>query len=72
MPAVAGSLKNRYCRGCYEACARFQVYKEFGHENVTDGLFTHEGDMVSVVVEGLRQKLKKQKRKGVQHDCYGC
>jgi hypothetical protein len=56
MPAVAGYLKDKYCRGRFETCARFQVYKEFGRKNVPDGLFPHEEDMVPEVADRLRKK----------------
>jgi hypothetical protein len=59
MPAVAGYLKDKYCRKDFEACARFQSYKEFGRENVPDGLFPNEGDMVMEITDGLRRKKLK-------------
>lgn len=58
MPAVAGYLKDKFCRGSYDACARFQIYKEFGRENVPEGLFPHEADMVLGIADELRRKLK--------------
>jgi hypothetical protein len=57
MPAVAGYLKARYCRGTFEACARFQIYMEFGRENVPAGLFPNEEALVQQVADGLRRKL---------------
>jgi hypothetical protein len=58
MPAVAGYLKDKYCRGDFEACARFRIYKEFGRENVPPGLFPNEGEIVPEVVTGLRRRMK--------------
>lgn len=59
MPGVAGYLKDKYCRNDFEACARFQIYKKFGRENVPDGLFPNEVDMVLEISAGLQRKLKK-------------
>jgi hypothetical protein len=56
MPAVAGYLKDKYCRKDFDSCARFQIYKEFGRENVPEGLFPNEGDMVMEIAVGLRRK----------------
>lgn len=58
MPAVAGYLKDKYCRWNCEACARYQIYKEFGRELVPAGLFPNEGEMVPVIREGLRRKMQ--------------
>ncbi|MBL0224804.1 MAG: hypothetical protein IPQ16_04270 [Geobacteraceae bacterium] len=58
MPAVAGFLKDKYCRGTFEVCARFQVYREFGREHVPDGLFPNESDILPGIVDGLRRRLK--------------
>ena len=57
MPAVAGYLKDKYCREDIEACARFRIYKEFGRENVPAGLFPNEEDMVPEIAADLRRKL---------------
>jgi hypothetical protein len=56
MPAVAGFLKDKFCRNDFEACARFQIYMEFGRENVPEGLFPNEADMVMEIAGGLRRK----------------
>jgi len=58
MPAVAGYLKDKYCRDNFGACARFRIYGEFGRENVPDGLFPNEGDMVAGITNELRRKKK--------------
>jgi len=57
MPAVAGYLKDKYCRGTYEVCARFQIYREFGRENVPAGLFPNEEEMVPAVSAELRRTI---------------
>lgn len=57
MPAVAGYLKDKYCHGSFVVCARFQIYKEFGRENVPAGLFPNEENMVPDIAAGLRKKL---------------
>jgi hypothetical protein len=58
MPAVAEYLKEKYCRGRYDVCARFQIYREFGRENVPAGLFPNEEVMVPGIVAQLRASLK--------------
>lgn len=59
MPAVADFLKDKYCRGTYDICARFRIYREFGRENVPAGLFPNEEAMVQDIAVGLRNKLNK-------------
>lgn len=57
MPAVAGYLKDKYCRGTFKTCARFQIYSEFGRENVPSGLFPNEEEMVPGIATELRRSL---------------
>lgn len=61
MPAVAGYLKDKYCRGDFVACARFQIYSEFGRENVPPGLFPNEEVMVPEIAAMLRNKRTNMK-----------
>lgn len=61
MPDVAGYLKDKYCRRDFDACARFRIYKEFGRENVPDGLFPNEEGLVEGIAAGLRIKLSIKK-----------
>jgi hypothetical protein len=56
MPAVAGYLKDKYCREDIKVCARFRIYKEFGRENVPAGLFPNEEDMVPEIAADLRRR----------------
>lgn len=56
MPAVAGFLKDKYCRADFAACARFQIYIEFGRENVPAGLFPNEEAIVPQIAVELRNK----------------
>lgn len=58
MPAVAGFLKDKYCRNGFEACARFRIYREFGRENVPAGLFPNEEVLVPEIAAGLRRAMK--------------
>ena len=60
MPAVAGYLKDKYCHGSFAACARYQIYREFGRENVPSELFPNEEALVSDIATGLRKKLHKK------------
>jgi hypothetical protein len=39
MPAVAGLLKTRYCRGSFEECARYRVASKLGAEGVPKDLY---------------------------------
>lgn len=59
MPAVAEFLKDKYCRDDFAVCARYQIYQEFGRENVPAGLFPNEESMVQAIAYDLRRKLKK-------------
>lgn len=60
MPDVAGYLKDKYCRGRYEECARFRIFQEFGREHVPAGLFPNEEFLVAETAEVLRRKLGRQ------------
>jgi hypothetical protein len=54
MPSMAKMYKERYCGGDFEACARYQVFKEVGRENVPRDLFPNEANRVEVTVAEAR------------------
>jgi len=54
MPAVSEYLKEKYCHGNFEPCARYQIYLEFGREKVPVGLFPNEENMVPIIAAELR------------------
>ncbi len=54
MPAVANFLKDKYCRGNFETCARYRIYQEFGRCNVPSGLFPNEEELVSRIAAELK------------------
>jgi len=58
MPDVAGYLKDKYCRKDFEKCARYQIYKEFGRENVPVNLFPNEEEQVADIALELRRTKK--------------
>lgn len=39
MPAMASSMKRRYCQGDNSQCARFMVFSALGKEKVPNDLF---------------------------------
>ena len=57
MPAVAGFLKEKYCHGKFDSCARFRIYREFGREHVPSSLFPNEEEMVPEIAVELRRRL---------------
>ncbi len=50
MPGMSASLKRRYCRGAYDACARYMVYERLGPERVPIDLFPNEADRALILI----------------------
>ena len=50
MPDMAASLKRRYCRGAYDACARYMVYMRKGSGMVPVDLFPNEADRALIII----------------------
>ena len=46
MPTMAEVMKKKYCRGNFEACARFTVRKKLGKDKVPSDLFPNQMDRV--------------------------
>lgn len=53
MPSMANMYKDRYCREDHLSCARYQVFKAVGRENVPTDMYPNEKDRVSLVVRGV-------------------
>jgi len=54
MPAVAGLLKTRYCRGAFEQCARFRIAQELGGAAVPRDLFPTDSDKATTLLAAAR------------------
>ncbi len=55
MPAIAGSLKNRFCRDEFESCARYRVSTALGKEMVPGNLFPHEKSTADMLLQNHKQ-----------------
>ena len=53
MPSMANMYKQRYCKGDMMQCARYQVFKEAGRENVPTDLYPNDSDRVADILEKL-------------------
>jgi len=51
MPSMTSMFKTRYCKGEMELCARYQVFKQIGRENVPADLYPNEQARVDLVLE---------------------
>lgn len=56
MPSMANMYKERYCREDFNGCARFQVFKAVGRENVPQNLYPNEADRVALIIAGTESK----------------
>ena len=54
MPALAGMLKERYCKGEYKNCARYIVCNELGKENVPADLFPSMGERAKAILQQVK------------------
>lgn len=54
MPSMASMYKQRYCQDAFETCARYQVFKAVGRENVPADLYPNEADKVDEVVSAVK------------------
>lgn len=52
MPVTADLMKNKYCRGDKEMCARYRVCKALGREKVPPNLFPNEYERAKELVSG--------------------
>jgi hypothetical protein len=51
MPGIADLLKNNYCQGNYENCARYLVRSKLGRDNVPGDLFPNQADRVKSIID---------------------
>lgn len=49
-PATADMMKKRYCRGAFEKCARYKVFKAKGREFVPKNLFPNMTDKAEQII----------------------
>jgi hypothetical protein len=52
MPSTSELLKQRYCRGTYDRCARWVVRDKLGKEKVPLDLFPHETARAPAMLAG--------------------
>ncbi len=52
MPTVAALLKQQYCHGEFETCARFRVAAKLGSTYVPDNLFPEDTAAADRIVAG--------------------
>lgn len=50
MPSMAAMYKDRYCQDSFETCARYEVFKAVGRENVPRDLYPNETAKVSDIL----------------------
>ncbi len=52
-PATANMMKSRYCKGHFDQCARYMVFKALGREKVPLNLFPNMTDKArALIAEG--------------------
>lgn len=50
MPSFSSVLKQQFCRGDCEACARHRVFKRYGREAVPPDLFPDEHERADAIL----------------------
>jgi len=55
LPVVADAMKRRLCRGDCQQCARFQVMKGIGRENVPADLIPNQTERVAEIVAEFKK-----------------
>lgn len=50
MPSMATMYKQRYCQDSFETCARYEVFKAIGRENVPRDLYPNEEEKVAGIL----------------------
>lgn len=51
-PALAEIYKNKYCKGAFETCARYMVFKVLGKPMVPANLFPNEKEKAEALLKG--------------------
>ena len=55
MPTVAEMMKNRYCHGDFDACARKSVLNQLGKEHVPANLAPNDHDRAQKIIDGVAE-----------------
>jgi hypothetical protein len=50
MPAMANSYKRKYCRGNFEKCARYMVFKTLGKPKVPADLYPNQQEKAQQII----------------------
>ena len=53
MPSIAQMMKNKYCEGNKEECARYMVSSKFGKDKVAPALFPNMKDRALSIISQL-------------------
>ncbi len=53
-PATAEMMKNRYCRGNFDACARHRVFKVLGGSCVPSDMFPTQAERADQILAGVQ------------------
>ncbi|MBN2105191.1 hypothetical protein JW835_14225 [bacterium] len=53
-PATSELLKNQFCKGNFEACARYIIFKSAGREHIPANLFPTQRDHVDQILKDLQ------------------
>jgi hypothetical protein len=56
LPRSAEYIRNKLCLGDYEACARFQAYRQLGQGKVPEDLYPFEAAEIKLVMECLQER----------------
>ena len=54
MPIMSGIMKDKYCRGDNNKCARYMIFKEVGREKVPSDLFPVEREKADKIISENR------------------
>ncbi|MBN2755314.1 MAG: hypothetical protein JXR81_10715 [Candidatus Goldbacteria bacterium] len=50
LPATAEIYKKKFCRGDFEGCARYIIFKKLGKEKVPADLLPNQADRAQVII----------------------
>lgn len=51
-PATANLMKEKYCKGHFNECARYVIFKQLGREFVPADLFPSQSDRAKEILSG--------------------
>jgi hypothetical protein len=61
LPKSAEYIKDKVCRGEYEGCGRYRIFKDYGEQHVPFYLQPDDTEEVNKVIQCLRKKQKSEK-----------